>query len=254
MSDPTLRFSGRADVYTLYRPSYPAEIIGILERECGLTQDAAVADVGSGTGKLTQLFLRNGNRVFGIEPNAEMRALAEREFEGHALFESIAGRAEETTLPPRAVDLVVAGQAFHWFDPERARREFARILRPPGWVVLVWNVRQVDGTSFLKAYERFLKTHATDYVPERHGRAHDPTLRSFFGPAGFRVGTLGNRQILDLDGLKGRVFSSSYMPAAGGPGHRTVLQELERLFRDHEEDGAVRLEYETRVYYGTLPG
>lgn len=137
MTDHTRRFTGRVESYARHRPSYPWAVIELFERECGLASDSVVADVGSGTGILSTLFLENGNRVFGVEPNAEMRAAAERLLGDRSRFTSVAGTAEDTTLEAGSVDLVVAGQAFHWFDAGRARAEFARTLSPDGWVALI---------------------------------------------------------------------------------------------------------------------
>ncbi|MDP8950409.1 MAG: class I SAM-dependent methyltransferase [Actinomycetota bacterium] len=161
-SDPTQRFTNRVDHYVKYRPSYPRAALDLLKTECGLTSASLVADVGSGTGILSELFLENGNRVFGIEPNERMRETGERRLGRHPRFTSVAGTAEATTLDGDSVDFVVAGQAFHWFDPERARAEFSRILKPGGWVALVWNLRRKDATPFLAAYERLLEVYRTN--------------------------------------------------------------------------------------------
>src|SRR5437773_2428243 len=156
MSDPTKRFSNRVGNYIKYRPDYSGAIIDLLNEECGLNQQSIIADIGSGTGILSELFLKNGNRVFGIEPNAPMRGAGEKLLERHSKFTSIEGSAEATTLPDDSVDFVVAGQAFHWFDQKLARDEFSRILKPSFWVVLIWNERRTDSTPFLRAYEQML--------------------------------------------------------------------------------------------------
>jgi SAM-dependent methyltransferase len=151
MTDPTQCFTNRIVHYLRYRPSYPRAVLELLERECTLTSASTVADVGSRTGILSELFLRNGNRVIGIEPNREMREAAEHRLGQHTRFTSVAWTAEATTLDDASVDFVTAGQAFHWFDPERARTEFARTLKPEGWVAFEWNLRRKDATPFLAA-------------------------------------------------------------------------------------------------------
>ncbi len=252
MMDSTRRFSNRVDDYVRYRPSYPAAVLPLLETECGLVSGSVIADVGSGTGILSELFLKNGNRVLGVEPNREMREASERLLERYPSFMSIIGTAEATTLEDGSVDFVTAGQALHWFDPARARAEFARILCPDGWTMFVWNGRKRDTTPLLEAYEDLLKTHGTDY--EKVGRHEDTDgiAAALFGPHTFQKRTFGNRQVFDLDGLKGRISSSSYVPAPGQPGYEAMMREAGRIFREHATDGKVIIEYDTNVYYGRL--
>lgn len=251
--DPTQRFSCRVENYVRYRPGYPPGVLQLLEREYWLTSDSVIADVGSGTGLLSRVFLENGNRVFGVEPNAEMRLAGERLLAGYAGFSSVSATAEKTTLPDASVDFVTAGQAFHWFDPEPTRREFSRILRPGGRVMLIWNARRKEGTGFLEAYERILEIYGTDYSEVEHGRRGSPEeVRAFFDPEPVETVTFDNAQAFDLDGIRGRALSSSYVPAEGEPGCREMLEELERIFRAYQRDGTVTVEYDTRVYVGRL--
>jgi SAM-dependent methyltransferase len=250
--DVTERFSGRVQAYVRYRPGYPAEVVSLLERECGLKRASVVADIGSGTGILSEIFLRHGNRVFGVEPNREMREASERLLAGYPAFVSVEGRAEATTLADRSVDLVAAGQAFHWFDRPVARREFVRILRPEGWVVLIWNVRRKESTAFLRAYERVLLTYSIDYEIVDHDRITDAVIAAFFRPDCCSLRTYENRQVFDYRGLEGRLLSSSYVPGPGHPNHAPMLAELAKIFAAHQEGGTVSLDYDTKVYFGRL--
>ena len=244
--DPTQRFSSRVDDYVRYRPSYPAGIADLLARECGLTARSRIADIGSGTGLLSRLFLDFGCDVVGVEPNPDMRQAAERLLADQPRFQSVNGRAEATTLPDRSVDFVTAAQAFHWFQPEQARAEFRRVLRPGGWVVLVWNERRrIPG--FMAGYEDLVAR----YGPERP-RVETHELVRFFGHTAWRQATLPNQQQFNLEGLRGRFLSSSYAPLPGTPGYDPLMEELDRLVREHQSDGRVTLLYETEVYYGTL--
>ena len=250
--DPTGRFSTRVADYVRYRPGYPPAVLRLLEAECGLTPESVVADVGSGTGILTELFLRNGNRVYGVEPNREMREAGERLLASYANFVSLDGRAEETTLDDASVDFVTAGQAFHWFDPPRARREFMRILRPGGRVVLVWNDRRTAGTPFLEDYERLLVEYGTDYKAVSGKYAEESMIAALYGPSEIRTKTFDNEQVFDLDGLRGRLASSSYAPQPGHADFDPMMRELEALFRRHERAGRVVVAYDTKVFYGRL--
>ena len=250
--DPTQRFSTRVENYVKYRPTYPPAIVDLLQREWGLTERAVVADVGSGTGLLAELFLKNGNRVYGVEPNREMRAAGERLLAAYDNFVSVDGKAEATTLPDASVDFVAAGQAFHWFDVDATRAEFRRILKPGGRVVLVWNERRVDASPFLEAYEGLFKTYGTDYERVAHRYTVEHMVQPFFGASEVTLRTFDSRQVFDFEGLKGRLLSASYAPEPGHPNHQPMMDELREIFDRYQTDGAVAIEYETKVYYGQL--
>lgn len=251
--EPTERFSDRVDNYLRYRPGYPPQVRELLRERYQLTPSAEIADVGSGTGALARLFLENGNRVFGVEPNAAMRRAGERVLAQFPRFTSVAGTAERTTLDDRSVDLVTAGQAFHWFRPGPTRLEFGRVLRPGGRVMLVWNERRVEGTGFSEDYERLLRTHGTDFAEVNHVRSGSPErIRAFFAPMPVDSWNFENEQSFDLAGLKGRLLSSSYVPAEGEPGCAEMLLEVEDVFDRHEEGGTVTIRYDSRVYVGRL--
>jgi len=252
MSDPTQRFSDRADTYVRYRPSYPPALIAQLVERAHLTDQSVVADVGSGTGIFTGLLLPRVGRVYAVEPNAAMRTAAEAQFGPAPGFVSVAAPAEATTLGDASVDLVTAAQAFHWFDARACRREFARILRPGGRVALAWNERQTAGTPFLVDYEHLLRTRARDYDQVKHARVNEDVIREFFHPAAPELLAAPNDQAFDLPGLVGRALSSSYVPNAGQPGHAEFRAELTAIFHRHARDGRVTLGYVTRLYVGRL--
>lgn len=250
--DPTKRFSDRVAYYIKYRPQYPAQILEVLTTDCGLTLTSVIADIGSGTGFLAERFLENGNTVFGVEPNDEMRQAGENLLAHYDNFISINGSAEATTLTSSSFDFVTAGQAFHWFDVERCKKEFARILKSTGWAVLIWNDRKTNATEFLKAYEELLVKCSTDYQQVDHKKVDAGILTQFFGDKDFSVRIHDNYQILDYEGLEGRLLSSSYVPAKGHPKYPAMLAELKQLFANFQKDGKVILEYETKMYFGQL--
>lgn len=250
MTDPTQRFSNRVEDYIKYRPGYPSDVIETLRDECGLVADSVVADVGSGTGILTEMFLRNGNVVYGVEPNREMREAAERLLKNYPRFRSVTARAEETTLDNASVDFIIAGQAFHWFDRKKTKIEFARILKPGGWIALIWNERVTTTMPFLVAYEQLLKDYSTDYEQVDHRRIDADVIRAFFGSDDFELKQFENTQVFDYEGLKGRLLSSSYAPQAGHPNYEPMLAELQKIFQAHQRKGFVDFEYVTLMYYG----
>jgi len=247
MADTIERFSDRVENYIRYRPGYPPQVVEYLRTKHGLTPDHVVADIGCGTGVSSLQFLENGNRVIGVEPNAAMRSAALRLNSVHALFTCVDGTSESIPLPDSSVDLVVAAQAFHWFEPEATRAEFRRILKPGGRIALIWNERQLDTTPFLIEYEQLLRRYATDYDSVRHDRIDAAALTAFFGTA-FEKATFPNVQVFDLEGLKGRMLSSSYMPAESSPVFAQMIDDLGSLFAKHAENGRIKVFYDTNVF------
>lgn len=249
-SDPTRRFSDRVENYIRYRPGYPREILDILRDEIDFDPTWTVADIGSGTGISTRLFLDHGNEVFAVEPNDAMRAAAERSLSDYPAFRSVAAPAEATGLQDLSIRLAVAMQAFHWFKAAAARQELKRILRPGGRLLLAWNERRFD-TPFLRAYEDLLLRRAVDYAKVRHENVDADALAAFFGGP-YVSRTLDNHQEFDFGALKGRLLSSSYAPAESEPGFPAMLDELRSIFDAHQIDGRVRFLYHTRLHVGQL--
>jgi len=245
-SDPKKRFSSRVENYIKYRPSYPQKIIKFLTEKKILKKNIVIADIGSGTGILSELFLKNGNKVYGVEPNPDMRKAAEKLLEKYSDFISIDGSAEKSGLKEKSVDLIVAGQAFHWFDVEKARMEFKRILRQIRYVVLIWNNRRKSGDNFSSDYEKFILKYGTDY---KEVRKKEKNVDKFFKN---EKKVYYNYQDLDYDGLKGRLLSVSYIPLKDNPYFTKMLEELEDIFSRYQKNGTVKLEYDTEVYYGQL--
>ena len=223
----------------------------MLESKCGLTAESSIADLGSGTGFLTELFLKHGNPVFGVEPNPEMRAAGEKVLARYPKFRSVDGTAESTTLSDHSVDFVTVGQAFHWFDRQRCRPEFERILKPNGWVVLVWNGYRIETSPLMAGYQDLMVRYGTDYSEvQREVVACD--VESFYAAGRCGYANFEFQQTFDYEGLKGRLLSASYAPEPDHPDYQAMLGEVRRLFEDHQTDGRVIFAYETEVYYGQL--
>ena len=250
--NPTGRFSNRVADYVRYRPRYPARVLETLIAECGLTPASVIADIGSGTGFSAEMFLKNGNTLYGVEPNAAMRAAGEQVLAGYPNFISLDGSAEATGLADHSIDFVVAGQAFHWFDRSRARAEFSRILKPVGWAVLFWNTRLTDSSPFMADYEALLQRFSRDYNEVYHTNIGDDVLSAFFANGQYAQRAFANPYMLDFEQLLGRTLSASYMPSADDPAYPEVQAALQRLFAAYQVDGLICYEYVTELYFGHL--
>lgn len=251
MLDPTKRFSTRVENYIKYRPGYPPEIIPLLESECGLTPDTLIADLGFGTGLLTELFLKHGNSVVGVEPNADMRAAGERILAKYSNFKSIEATAEATTLADNSIDMIVAGQAFHWFKPDRSRLEFQRILTSEGWVILIWNGFDASKSIISGDFQKIFICYSTDYC-EAVRELSDNDISAFFSPSRFFKRAFANAQNFDFRSLVGRVLSMSYAPREDDERYDPMIEALGKMFERHQRNGQIEIQYETLVYYGQL--
>lgn len=250
LPNPPERFTGRVESYRRFRPRYPAVIADLLRRECGLSSDAAVVDMAAGTGLLTEVFLAAGFAVTAIEPNAEMRRVCSRLERNYPKLSCIGGTAEETLLPDRSTDLITIAQAMHWFDLERTRAEFARILKPNGWCAVIYNNRHLGGDAFHDAYERFLLEFGVDYESVKNQHVGRKRLARFFAPAKMNCAVFPNSQALTDEGFEGRILSSSYIPRPGDARFHQMRSELRNLFEKHQSGGVVTVEYDCVVCYG----
>ena len=247
------RFNGRVENYLKYRPRYPGEIIPFLQREIGLDCSWRVADIGSGTGFLAERFVELGCEVVGVEPNRAMREAGDRYLCGRGNFCGVDGTAESTGLPGEAFDLVTAGQAFHWFEPVRAREEFRRILRSPGWTVLVWNSRPAALSVVTEEYEAILESLDQDYQNVAEKNTRPKTINGFLGNGdSLAQARFANLQSYTWEQLRGRALSSSYAPLPSDKRHGWFVQALRALFERYQENGLLTFPYETNLYWGQL--
>ncbi|NCF51989.1 methyltransferase domain-containing protein [Gammaproteobacteria bacterium] len=238
-------FSDKAENYLKYRAGYPDSLLDFLASECGLTAESVVADLGSGTGTLTRMLLGHVNSVYAVEPNPDMRAVAERLFSTNDGFKSIDATAEATTLPDRSVDFVTAGRALQWFDVSATLAETSRILRPQGWAVFVWNRRKQPETDFNLAYKEFLTSFCGNFREQMERRR---IAREYLDRSGYRFNAIDFQHQVNLQQLKGLVLSLSISPNEGDPDFESMVKRIEEMFATHQVNGHVTFDYSTLVY------
>jgi SAM-dependent methyltransferase len=246
--DPTGRFTGIAKTYAQYRPSYPVSVVDFIVDHCRLGSASLLIDVGSGTGISSRLFAARGMEVVGVEPNAEMRrtATAATADARDLRLTYREGRAEATGLADGIADVVLAAQAFHWFEADATLHEFYRLLKPDGWAVLLWNERD-ERDPFTAAYSAVIRT-APDVtaVEIPRGQAGTALLGSSLFQQARRV-VFNNEQVLNEEELLGRAFSVSYAPRDATEASAWA-GNLREIFRSYQQEGKVVLRYETAVY------
>jgi SAM-dependent methyltransferase len=247
------RFSDRVENYIKFRPHYPQGVVDLLLQKNHFSANTTIADIGSGTGISTELFLKNNFKVIGVEPNDAMRDAAEDILKDYNGFISIKANDAQTTLENNSIDGIIVAQAFHWFDKEKFKSECNRILKPNAQVALIWNDRKTEGNDFLKLYEEFLHMFATDYEQVNHKNTQSTEVfDAFFGKGNYAEYTLDNYQEVDLFGLRGRVLSSSYMPNTENKEYEYMMYVLRKIYQRYQENNKVRLEYNTKIYVGTV--
>lgn len=246
------RFTSRVPYYHIYRPHYPRAVTDLMAEKMGLTNQSSVADIGAGTGISSELFLSYGCTVYAVEPNEEMRAVAVGHYGDVPGFRAVDGTADATSLANASVDFVVAGQAFHWFNPRNAKLEFARILKPGGYIVLFWNERTEGASPFLDAFNRVMTQFDTDKNSARTQEmfAVGNDLSAVFSPEGYTLDEFENPVSYGWEALLGRALSSSYAPLHDHPNHLAFVEGLRAVFEAHQTDGLVWMNYTTRVYWG----
>ncbi|HEX4039850.1 MAG TPA: class I SAM-dependent methyltransferase [Acidobacteriaceae bacterium] len=250
--NPTQRFTGRVEAYRRYRPTYPPAVVDLLRRECGLSADAQMADIAAGTGLLTERFLAAGFSVTAIEPNDEMRAACAALGSHYPKLTIVDGVAESTGLADHSIDLITVAQAMHWFDLDRTRAEFLRVLGPGAWCAVIYNNRRLSGDPFHDAYEQFLLEYGDDYAAVKQQHVGRKRLAQFFAPAPMQCATLPNPQPLTMEALEGRVLSSSYSPQPGHPRFEAMRAALVHLFAEIQQNGVVTMHHDCVVCYGRL--
>ncbi|OPA76873.1 SAM-dependent methyltransferase [Paenibacillus selenitireducens] len=250
MSENTSKFTGKASGYALHRPSYPSALLDDLFTEYGLSSQSIIADIGSGTGILTEQLLARGAQVLAVEPNEDMRLAAEQRLHTYDTYTSVPGTAEHTTLEDHTVDLITVAQAFHWFDKDLFQVECLRIAKPQAPVALIWNSRDPHSPMIQANYD-ICKIHCPQFNGFSGGIDETPDIfERFFRDGTYTFRTYENHLSFDLEGFVGRNLSASYAPQEGDSNYEAFIQDVTALFHQYSQDGILRFPNITRSYVG----
>jgi SAM-dependent methyltransferase len=250
----TNRFTGKADSYDKYRPSYPKEFLDYLYGEAGFSSDSAIADIGAGTGKFTELLLQRGSFVYAVEPNPDMLEVLVKNFSGLQNFSAVAAPAESTTLLENSVDFITVAQAFHWFDAVKFKAECQRILKPGGKAVLVWNSRD-DESEVVRAYDELCFKFCPDFTGASNGRrgVEEPVnCFEFFKNGEFKFNVFDNVIPLTFDNFIGAFTSASYAPNEEDEAFLPLKAALTELFDKYKKNDILKMPFFTISYFGEV--
>lgn len=240
-------FSHKANYYAKYRWHYVPEAIDYIVKVSDLKKDAAIADIGSGTGILTELLLAKAKTVYAVEPNAEMRLKAEERLGEQFAFRSVDGKGESTTLPDQCVELITAAHSLHWMEPADAKREFRRILKPEGWLATVNNVNLEN--DFLEAWEEAMNECSFDFSPkEMRLKAFNPD--DYF--IAYEVMEFPFRLLHTLDSWIGASLSIAFAPSDFDAAFGEYLEAVSDVFHLFSKNEHVEIHGVTEARVGRL--
>ncbi len=247
------RFTGLAGIYAKYRPSYPEAFLRYLYSDVGLGRNSVIADIGSGTGILTELLLKENSTVYGVEPNEDMRETAENALSRYPNFISVNGTAENTGLDASSLDFVTVAQAFHWFDRQAFKAECRRVLKEKGKVILVYNARDSEN-ELVTENDAVIRRYCPDYMAASGGMRGGSTVEyaDFFkgGACDFKV--FKNDVVYDEDGFIGRNMSGSYAPKKDSGQYQPYISALKQLFLQYSRNGTLLMPYLTKSLIGEV--
>jgi SAM-dependent methyltransferase len=245
-------FTGRAAAYVKNRVGYTREAIECVIARANLDGRQIVADLGAGTGLMTRPLLEHARIVYAVEPADDMRAAAEEALGSNPKFRSVAGTAEETGLAHESIDVIACGNAFHYFDPLRARNEADRILRADGRVVLLFHDWPEVPGGFTKSYLSFLQSVTPRHLVNTHSpEAHEQRVTGFFEGLDVARDAGEQQEQLSWDALSGRFLSSSFAPNTGDAHYEPAMRALRDLFDRQADRGAVTLTLRWRCVSAT---
>lgn len=244
------QFTGKAELYSKYRPDYPEQLIIDLIDEQSLNEKSVIADIGSGTGILTKKLLDSHLQVKAVEPNREMREIAENLLNDYEHFTSVNGTAENTTLASNSINLITVAQAFHWFDHKKFKNECKRILKFDGKVCIVFNMRSTDTTIIQEIIELY-RSCCPNFKGFSNGIS-DTAFEEFFAGNGYKVNSYTNPLFYHRADFVGRHLSASYAPKKGEKTFELLVHGLNNLFDKYSEEGQIMIPNVTKSYCGYI--
>ena len=244
------KFNKMQNDYSKYRPNYSNEAIEYILNLQNVDNEFKVADIGAGTGKLSLPFVKRGLKLYGIEPNKDMYEKLLENMKEYSDFFGILGYSEKTYLDNKSIDLIVVGQAFHWFNIDEFKIECKRVLKDDSYIAILYNNGDYSKEVINKIHELSRR-----YCPEYKGSSgglynNEDIFNNFFKE--YNKIIFKNDYKLTLDQFIGLNFSASYAPKENEENHDIYLSKLEEVFNTYQEDGYLTMPNNTILRIGKI--
>ena len=252
MLEPTRHFSKKAENYMKYRWRYPKEVLDYLKSSVGLQKSWNIADIGYGTGILTKILLDNGNNVIGVEPNDDMRNAGEEYLKDYSNFVSMNAKAEESKIKDNSLELITVAQAIHWFNPEKTKIEFNRILKDNGIIFIIFNRRSKERSDFIIDYDNINKKYNKDFKYTNNNPSNGNLIINYLLDDKIHYHSIDNKISEGFESFKGGFLSASFIPDETSENYTEMINELKDIFDKHKNNDKITFEYSTEIYWGHL--
>lgn len=246
------KFTGKAKIYNKYRSSYANNCIEDIIKDRNISNQTIIADIGAGTGKLTEQFLEKGIKVIAVEPNKDMLNMARENLSKYGeLIEFKEEAAEATKIENKSIDIIVVAQAFHWFDKELFKKECKRILKSDGLIAIMWNFidykQELEG-KIIDIHKKY----TTLSFNASEEKKRDEEIAEFFGENNYELKIYENNYLEDYERFLGKQLSMSYALKKEDEKYNEYIGAFKKLFDKYGKDGIIEVHNNTYCYFGKL--
>ena len=244
-------YSGKQDDYSKYRPTYPIELFDFLSKEYNI-KNKELVELGAGTGIFSKIVSSYCQKLYYVEPNADMINKGKDFCKDCSNIEFINKSAESTELPEKSVDMILAVQSFHWFDKTNVKKEVNRILKPNGDFAIIWNDWEADNNTFGKEYFSYISTWNNKLTGKKYQHKNVDDRKNFFQNGKYKTYTFSHSKNYTLNMVIGLSKSLSYAPKEGDEYYNEFIEGIIDIFNKYKKDDIVRFDFNTEMYIGKI--